>query len=268
VGCDRLSCTSAHIACAEANAPELFTAGAKILGLPGDFGKVMPEALEAVLRAEGPPGKPVPKVLSLSQATEAGTVYSPHEVDALSRLAKAQGLAVHMDGARLANAIAHLGCAPAEITWRAGVDILSFGCTKNGAMAAEAVVFFDTSLARNFGHARKRGGHTLSKMRFVSAQIKAYIEHDLWLGNARQANAAASRLSHALSAILNVELLGPVQANIIFARLPPDLIQMLRTAGFSFHTSNGLVRLVTAYDMTDEAIDLFIGTTQRFGDAR
>ncbi len=255
----------AHIGGAESNAPEFFSAGAKMMPLPGNSGKLALEAVEAQILTDGPLGRPVPKAVSLSQATDAGTVYSPDEIAALSRLAKDHGLAVHMDGSRLANAIAHLGCAPADITWRAGVDILSFGFTKNGAMAAEAVIFFDIALARDFEHRRKRGGHTLSKMRFVSAQIEACIQSGLWLRNAHNANSAASRLANALADIPGVEVKGPVDANMIFVWMPPALTSALHSAGFGFPVLNGWARLVTSFNTTEEAVSRFIETAQQFG---
>ena len=173
----------AHIHDDECGAPELFTGGAKLVGIPGEGGKITPDALGETL-ARFPRGlvKTVqPGALSLSQATEAGTIYSPEEISALSAIAGSVGMAVHMDGARFANALVELGTSPAEMSWRAGVDVLSFGATKNGAMGCEAVIFFEPERAANFAFQRKRGGQTLSKGRFLGAQMAAYLEDGLWL---------------------------------------------------------------------------------------
>jgi threonine aldolase len=255
----------AHIHGAESNAPEFFSGGGKMVPLPGEGGKIAPESLNALLATGGPLGRPVHTAISVSQATDVGTVYSPSEVAALSHVAKDRKLTVHMDGARLANAIAHLGCAPADLTWRAGVDILSFGSTKNGALAAEAVVFFDAALAEDFEHRRKRSGHTLSKMRFVSAQLEAYVDGGVWLRNATHANAAASRLARHLADIPGVGIKGPVDANIVFAQMPSRMIEGLHSAGFGFFALNGWARLVTSFNTNDDVVALFIETAQHFG---
>ena len=184
----------AHIHDDECSAPEFFTGGAKLVGIPGEGGKLTPRALAETLERfpRGLVKSAQPGALSLSQATEAGTIYGVDEIAALSRTARAAGVRTHMDGARFANALVSLGVSPADMTWRAGIDALSFGATKNGALACEAVVFFDPALARTFAYLRKRAGHTLSKGRFLGAQMEAYLTGGLWL-QARRARQRHSR---------------------------------------------------------------------------
>ncbi|RDD61949.1 threonine aldolase family protein [Ferruginivarius sediminum] len=226
-----------HINRDECGAPELFTGGAKLVPLEGDDGKVTPAVLEAAL-AGAKPGfvhQVQPAMLSLTNATEAGTVYTPDEVAELAGIAHAHGLKVHMDGARFANAAASLGCTPAELTWKAGVDVLAFGATKNGALAAEAVVFFDRELAENVGYRRKRAGHLFSKMRFLSAQLEAYLSDGLWLANASHANAMAARLAAGLSHVPGCRLVHPVQANELFVEMPAATADALSDGGCVFY---------------------------------
>ena len=215
----------AHIQEDECGAPEFYT-GAKLMPLEGPHAKLEPEVLAAALALTGsrPPHQVEPAALSISQASELGACYRPAEIAALSELVRSYGMALHMDGARLANALAFLDCSPADATWRAGVDVLSFGATKNGALTAEAVVLFDKELARDFGYRRKRGGHLFSKMRLLSVQWDAYVTDDLWLRNAAHANAMARRMADGLKGIDGVELTRPVQANILFPRLPAAVI--------------------------------------------
>ncbi|WP_448190497.1 threonine aldolase family protein [Azospirillum sp. sgz301742] len=253
----------AHIAVDECGAPELFTGGAKLVGLPGEAGKLAPETLERALAGAGigVVHRVQPAALSLSQATEAGTIYRAEEVAALADVAHRAGLAVHMDGARFANAVARLGCSPAELTWRAGVDALSLGGTKGGCLAAEAVVVFNPALAEDLGFLRKRGGHLLSKMRFVSAQLEAWLAGGLWLRLARHANAMADRLSAGLAALPGAEIAFPVEANEVFVRLPDTAVAALEAAGFRCHRWDGsMLRLVTAFDTPGWAVDAFIKT--------
>jgi threonine aldolase len=190
---------AAHIVTDECGAPEFFTGGAKLIGLPAPDGKITPSQLTHALSFAEEMGvhHVKPAAISVTQATEWGTVYTSEEVAALSVLAKVSGLRLHMDGARFANALVHLHCSPAEATWKSGVDVLSLGATKNGALCAEAVVFFDPALAADFERRRKRAGHLWSKMRFLSAQLLAYLSDDLWLNNARHANAMAEALAQA-----------------------------------------------------------------------
>ncbi|GAA0592253.1 low specificity L-threonine aldolase [Caenispirillum bisanense] len=248
----------AHVQVDECGAPEMFTGGAKLVPLAGDHGKLTAAAVQAAIDHAGVRDvhRVQPAAVTLTQATEAGTLYGLDEVRAISAVCRAHGLALHMDGARFANAVAALDVAPAEVTWKAGVDILSFGASKNGCWAAEAVVFFNPALARDFVYRRKRSGHLFSKMRFLSAQLEAYLEDDLWLANARHANACARRLADGLGQA-GVTLAHPVQANEVFAHLPPPVRQRVADAGFVVIPWGDLgpdaVRMVCAFntDMAD-----------------
>ncbi|MEA2782725.1 MAG: threonine aldolase [Rhodospirillaceae bacterium] len=259
----------AHVAVDECGAPEFYTGGAKLVDLPGENGKLTASQLEAVV-ARG--GKGVvhhaqPAAISLTQATEAGASYRPAEVAAIAEVARRHGLRLHMDGARFGNAIAFLGATPAEVTWRAGVDILSFGATKNGALAAEAVIIFDKALAQEFAFRRKRAGHLFSKMRFLSAQLDAYLKDGLWLKNARHANAMAKRLAEGLAGIPDAKLAHPVEANEIFVDLPETAIRGLIADGFQFYRWLGedktLLRLVTAFNTKEADVAAFIAAARR-----
>jgi threonine aldolase len=224
----------AHVLDDECGAPEMFTDGAKLVGVPGVGGKMSVAALEEVI-ARFPRGvvKTVqPAALSISQVTEAGTIYSLAEIGALASAAKAHGLGVHLDGARFANAMVALGCTPADMTWKAGVDVVSFGATKNGGLACEAVVFFDKGKAANFEFRRKRSGHTLSKGRLLGAQMVGYLENDHWIANARHANAMAARLSQGFARIAGVRLAWPTDANEVFVIMPKATNAALLARGF------------------------------------
>jgi threonine aldolase len=214
----------AHISVDECNSPEMFTGGAKILGLPGPGGKITPALIEKTLKGFIR-GEHDPKAaaVSLTNATELGTAYSPDDVKAISSLIKPRGMKLHMDGARFANAVAGLRVSPAELTWKSGVDVLSFGATKNGAMMLEAVVFFDTKLADDFIYRRMRGGQLVSKGRYLGAQMLAYLKDDLWLENARTANGLAAQLVTGLRAFKNIRIPNPVQGNEVFAVMPRTL---------------------------------------------
>jgi threonine aldolase len=261
--------TEAHINVDECGAPEFYTGGAKLVGLPGEQGKLRAEDLAAALdrAGVGVVHHVQPVAVSLTQATEAGTVYSPNEIERIAAVAHQQQLRVHMDGARFANAVASLGCRPADLTWRAGVDVLSFGATKNGAIAAEAVVFFDRSLATGFEFRRKRAGHLCSKMRFLAAQLDAYLTDDLWLHNADRANHMATRLTAGLTAVPGIELVHPVEANEIFATFPEAIATALERDGFQFYRWSSdpqlVVRLVTAFDTEEAAVDTLVAAAQR-----
>lgn len=263
----------AHIHLDECGAPELFTAGAKLVPIAGAGGKLTPDGVRQVLEQtlNGDLHRVQPAALSLTQATEAGTCYRPAEIAALAELARGRNLKLHMDGARFANAVAHLGLAPAEVTWKAGIDVLSFGATKNGALGAEVVVFFDEGLAEMFAVRRKRGGQLLSKMRFVSAQLEAYLKGERWLELARHANAMASRLAQGLQGLPQVALLHPVESNEVFVVMPPKLSAGLRAAGFHFHdwtdAAPGTVRLVLAFNTEPAHVDAFVATATRLAAA-
>lgn len=255
----------AHIQVDECGAPEMFTAGAKLVPLPGDHGKIAPLTLSKTLgRAnQGVVHAVQPAALSLTQATEAGTIYTPDEVSALTAIARHHGMRTHMDGARFANAVASLGCSPADITWRAGVDVLSFGATKNGALGAEAVLFFDRELSADFGYRRKRAAHLFSKMRFLSAQLEAYLQDGLWLRLAGHANRMASRLAEGLTDLPGAALAHPVDANEVFVALPEPVIAGLEAAGFGFYRWDGnVVRLVTAWNSEEAAVDALLETAR------
>ncbi|TVQ56056.1 MAG: low specificity L-threonine aldolase [Rhodobacteraceae bacterium] len=226
----------AHVEVDECGAPEFFTGGAKLALHDGPHGRIDPVALEAALnRAARGVHHVQPGALSLTQATEYGAVYTPDEIARLTGLAKAAGLPVHMDGTRFANAVARLGCAPADLTWRAGVDVLCLGATKNGAIAAEAVILFDPAKAWEFELRRKRGGHLWSKMRFMAAQMEAYLANGLWLRLAAHANAMADRLAAGLAAIDGVTLPHPVEANMLFPRFPLRGHRALAAAGARYY---------------------------------
>ena len=254
-----------HVHDSECGAGEFYTGGARIVPLAAAHGRLRPETLRAALRTAGigHSGRVQPAALNLTQATERGTVYRPAELDALIEIARDYGLRVHMDGARFANAIAALGCAPADVTWRRGVDVLSFGATKNGAMGAEAVVVFKEELAEPLRFRARRGGQVFSKMRFISAQLEAYLQDGLWLRLARHANAMAARLAARLTGIPGIRLLHPVEINEIFAAMPPPLIERLLAAGFGLYDrGGGEVRLVTAFSTTAEEIDAFVAAAR------
>jgi threonine aldolase len=258
-----------HVNIDECGAPEFFTGGAKLVGIPGAHGKIASADLDRAIKAGGigVVHHSQPAAVSLTQATEAGTIYRPAEIAAIANAAHANGLAVHMDGARFANALVQVGCTPAEMTWRAGVDALSFGATKNGAFAAEAVVFFDPARAATFGYRRKRAGHLWSKMRFLAAQLDAYLEGGLWLENARHANRLAAELARGLSAIKAVRLEHPVEANELFVTLPETVIRGLEADGFRFYRwmddSSTTLRLVTSFETDPAHVAAFVASARR-----
>jgi threonine aldolase len=242
----------AHIAVDECGAPGFFSGGAQLALLPGEHGRIQTQTLAAALDAHPRHLHTVqPAALSLTQATELGTVYRAADLAELSAAAHRHGLRVHMDGARLANALVFLGCPPADITWRAGIDVLSFGATKNGALTAEAVVFFDRSLVRDFELRRKRAGHLLSKSRYVAAQLLAYLEGELWRRNAERTNKLAQQLARAAG----TRLLHPVEANEVFVQLGDQGKAALRQAGFEFYDwgaeSSGQARFVVSWDQPE-----------------
>jgi threonine aldolase len=260
----------AHIILDESSAPELFTGGARLIGLAGEAGKVSATALEAALAGSGKGDvhHVQPAALSLTQLTEWGSAYSLEELGALTEVARRHGLKVHMDGARFANALVGLNCSPAEMTWKAGVDVLSFGATKNGCLAAEAVVVFDPALAESLPFRRKRAAQLFSKMRIVSAQLEAYLQDGLWLRLARRANDMAGLLAEGLESLAGVELVAPVHGNELFVRLPAKMAGGLKAAGFLFYPwtfgGEGVYRLVTAFDSEREEVEAFIACARGF----
>jgi threonine aldolase len=243
----------AHIEVDEAGAPGFFTGGAKLILLDGNGAKITPEAVaDACDGIRKDVHQVQPAVISITNATEYGLVYRASEVAALGALAKDRGLYLHMDGARLANAIASSGKSLADVTWRAGVDALSFGFVKNGGLNAEVIILFRTELADEIAVRRKRAGHLLSKGRFLAAQVLAMLENDLWLDNARAANAAAQKLAAAAPG----RLLYPVEANEIFLKVSAAEAAGLRAQGFDFYDwGAGEIRLVTSWDQSGEPLD-------------
>jgi threonine aldolase len=262
---------AAHIVTDECGAPEFFSAGAKLIGLPAADGKIRPEQIAAAVAFAHDMGvhHVKPAAVSITQATEWGTVYDLAQLSAISAVAKQHSLPLHMDGARFANALAHLGCSPAQASWRSGVDVLSLGATKNGALCAEAVVFFNPALAENFDRRRKRAGHLWSKMRFLSAQLLAYFEGGHWLDNARHANSMATALARGLQSVRGARLLHPVDANEIFVALPEKIVAALEGAGFGFYRwplcaldNDVAIRLVTSYATRSEDVAALIAAAQ------
>ncbi len=253
----------AHIATDECGAPEFFSSGAKLTLLDGPHGKITAETLAAQLGRDSRGVHHVqPMAVSVSQSTEAGTCYKPDELAAIGEICRNHGLAFHMDGARFANAQASLGCSPADGTWKAGVDVMSFGLTKNGALAAESVIFFDAGRSEDFAFRRKRGGHLFSKMRFVSAQFEAQLGDGLWLKLAHNANTMAQRIASGLAGIAGVSLLHPVEANELFVLMPSAAIAKLEEAGFRFYRwevdEGTCIRLVTAFDTALDHADALV----------
>ena len=242
----------AHIEVDEAGAPGFFTHGAKLTLLAGAGAKLSPDAVEdACARVRDDVHQVQPTALSITNATEYGLSYQPDEVAALGEVARRRGLGFHMDGARFANAIAFTGADPADVTWRAGVDVLSFGFVKNGGMSAEALIFFDPAKAEIVPRLRKRAGHLLSKGRYLAAQILAMLEDNLWLTNARAANAAAAALAKAAGD----RLVFPVEANELFVRMTADEAAAIRSQGFDFYDwSPGEIRIVTSWDQDMDAV--------------
>jgi threonine aldolase len=244
----------AHIQNDECGAPEFYTHGAKLLLVEGEGAKITPEALEERIELV-PAGVHwmQPHAVSITNATEYGLVYTPGETAAIGEICRARGLGLHLDGARFANAAARLGCSPADLTWRAGVDVMSFGFVKNGGMSAEALIFFDPDRAAATRYRRKRAGHLLSKGRYLAAQILAMLQDDLWLRNGRAANDAAALIAAAAGA---ERLVVPVEANELFLKVSPDEAAALRARGFDFYDwAPGEVRLVTSWDSEPEHVD-------------
>lgn len=260
--------SEAHIIGDECNSAEFFTAGAKIIGLQGPDGKItaamLEKCLKGFIRGER---DPKPKAVSITNATELGTVYSVAETLAISRLIKPRGMKLHMDGSRFANAVAGLGCSPAELTWKAGIDLMSFGATKNGALLLDAVIFFDLQVAEDFAHRRVRAGQQVSKARYLGAQMAAYLQDGLWLDNARRANALARKLAEGLRQSSTVRVAHPVEANMVYAIMPRGLYDQLIASGIKFYPKMAneligqikdneiVVRLVLSFATPEDDVD-------------
>ena len=263
----------AHMIEDECGAPEYFTGGARLHPVDGPLGRMDPALLARELKRFPPDfvhaGQPM--AVSITQATEVGTLYGLDDIAALSAVARAQGLPLHMDGARFANALVALGCSPAEMTWKAGVDVLSFGGTKNGCWCAEALVFFDPARARDLPFIRKRAAQLFSKSRFIAAQFEAYLADDLWLTSARHANAMAAALADGIAASNSMRLAWQPQANEVFAIMDQARMDRLKGQGAVFHPWNPphgfeaeigegevLARFVTSFATTPEHVEAFL----------
>jgi threonine aldolase len=248
----------AHINNDECGAPEFFSGGAKLVDVAGENGKFNAETLDATIDGRDVVHNSQPACVSITQACETGMVYQAHEITAIAATAHEHRLKVHMDGARFANALVTLDVSPAEMTWKSGVDVLSLGATKNGCLAAEAVVFFKPELVGQFSYLHKRAGQLLSKMRFVSAQLEAYVADDIWLRNAQHANKMAARLSAALAELPGIELAYPTQSNEVFVRLSDSVMRELRDGGFDVNVEEldgSAARFVTAWNTQESEVD-------------
>lgn len=250
----------AHVETDECGAPEFYSGGSKILLVQSDDGKVPPDAVEATVHRRNDLHYPKPKVVSITQSTEVGTVYTPSELKNLGAITHGLGLYLHMDGARFANALAALGCSPKDITWRAGVDVLCLGGTKNGLAVGEAVVFFNRDLAKEFEFRCKQAGQLCSKMRYLSAPWLGMLKDGAWLKHARHANECAARLSQGLSGINGVDILYPTEANAVFAKLDDRIISGLYARGWEFYDfiAAGGSRLMCSWDTTDSDVQDFV----------
>lgn len=257
-----------HVFATESGAPEFFAGGGKLIGIPGAHGKLWPEDVARLLAAQDPSRLQAPpiSVVSITQGAEAGTAYSLDHISELASICRKHGVALHMDGARFSNAFVSLGCTPAEMSWQAGVDILSYGATKNGAMCADAVLIFRGSphaaaLDRWLGHRRLRAGQVFSKMRYISAQLLAMLEGGLAARNAGHANAMAQRLSAGLARIPGVVLVEATDINEVFVRLPDAVREGLARGGFAVKgrpEDPGLVRFVTGWNSREADVDAFV----------
>ena len=256
-----------HMNADECGAPEFFTAGAKLIPMPGKHGKIDLDNMDQYLAGTGVHGEheSLPSIISITQCTEAGTLYSLEELRQLKSIKQKYKLALHMDGARFANALASLDCSAAEMTWQTGIDLLSFGATKNGAMMAEALIVFNPHLTKQIKRLRKRSGHLISKMRFISAQLLAYLKDNLWLELAQHANLMAATFKKQVTH--NIEFIHPVEANEVFCRLPLKLIEQLQNEGFEFHIwpgHNDVVRLVFSHATKESQVNLLVNNINNF----
>ena len=251
----------AHINTDECGAPEFYTGGAKLIPLTGINGKITPEELEKNISGTGIVHHTQPSSVSVTQVCETGEVYELDEIKKIADVANKHKLNMHMDGARFANALVALNCTPAEMTWKSGIDVLSFGATKNGCIAAEAIIFFKPELVGNISFLMKRAGHLLSKMRFVSAQLDAYISNDVWLKNAKQANKMGKKLSDGLVKHNSIKLAYPTQANEVFAKFPREMIEHLNSLGYKMNEDEldgQAVRLVAAWNTQNSDVESFL----------
>ena len=254
VYCHKLS----HINTDECGAPEFYTGGGKLVTLNGIKGKITAEELDQAISGKGIVHHTQPSSVSITQVCETGEVYQLDEIKKISEVTHNHNLSIHMDGARFANALVSLNVTPAEMTWKSGIDVLSFGATKNGCIAAEAIVFFKKDLVGNVAYLMKRAGHLLSKMRFVSAQLDAYISNDVWLRNAKHANKMGKKLSDGLKDHSDINLAYPTEANEVFATFPRNKIDHLNSEGYQINEDEWdgkAVRLVAAWNTQDADVD-------------
>ncbi|HEY6071680.1 MAG TPA: low specificity L-threonine aldolase [Chthoniobacterales bacterium] len=251
---------NAHIQTDECGAPEFFTNGSKLLLIGGENGKIDIGEAEATITRQPDVHAHKPRVISITQATEFGTVYKPDEIATVADLAKQREMFVHMDGARFANAIATLDCSPREITWKLGVDVLCFGGTKNGAAGAELVIFFEKQLSREFEYRVKQGGQLTSKARFLAAQWLALLTNDVWLRNARHANAMARKLAERVRNAAKIDIVLPVEANAVFVRLSERLVAELNARGWHFYkfVEPDVYRFMCSWATSEMEIDEFV----------
>ena len=258
----------AHVETSECGAPEFFANGSKVLLLQGANGKIQPSEIERAVKKRTDIHYPKPRALSLTQATEVGTVYSLAELRTLAEEARRFGLRVQMDGARFANAVASLNVSPAEATWKSGVDVLCFGGTKNGIAIGEAVVFFDHELAKEFDYRCKQGGQLASKMRFLSAPWTGILKDGAWLKHARHANTMAQRLEAGLRTMAQVSVAYAVDSNSVFAKIPDLLVTAMHARGWKFYTHVGgwqEARLMCSWDTTPDDVDDFLADLRELG---
>jgi threonine aldolase len=249
-----------HLETDECNALAHFVPGVKAIPVGGPNGKIHPEAIIQIVSSQRPVHGSLPRVVSLTNLSELGTVYRPDEIRTISNAAKRLGLILHVDGARFANAVAFIGCSPADLTWRSGVDVLSFGGTKNGLGFGEAIVFFDPSCAGDFEYRLKQTGQLASKMRFLSAPWLGYLKDGLWLDRARHANSMAERLENLIRGLAQAEVLYPREGNAVFARIPDHAVDKLHERGWRFYNDVGpdrAARLMCSWDTTEEDVNEF-----------
>src|SRR5437763_14367754 len=257
---------AAHINTAEANAAGFFGGGLKLVPVAGTHGRIDADAFSKTLAAvmPGQLHRGQPAAVNITQASDLGSVYSLDEIRAIAEIAKSRALKVHMDGARFGNAVAALGCSPAEMSWRSGVDILSFGATKNGGALCDAIVVFNLDLADGLAVQLRRAGQVWSKMRFASAQLMAYVENGLWLGLARASNAAAARIGAGIAGLPGLRLVAPVEANEIFLEMPSAAMDALERDGFQFYRRSAtLCRFVCRFDTSEAETDALIAALRR-----
>ena len=260
----------AHINTSEANAAGFFGGGLKLVPVPGTYGRIGADSLAQMIAAvmPGQLHRGQPAAVNITQASDLGAVYRLDEIRAIAEIAKSSGLKVHMDGARFANALAALGCSPAEMSWRSGIDILSFGVTKNGGALCDAIVVFAPELANGLAVQLRRAGQVWSKMRFASAQLMAYIENGLWLRLAAASNAAAARIAAGIADLPGLRLLAPVEANEIFLEIPTGVMDALERDGFQFYRRSAtLARFVCRFDTSDAEADALVASLCRHSSA-